>query len=269
MFAGEAAFFVVNAEPEVEAAQEFDEPLVGEGFGDEDEDAAGFADGEQALQDEAGFDGFAETDFIGEEYAGDLARGDFVEDVDLVRDEFEASAEVAAHVGLAEAGLCLECAQAQVKNFSGLDLAGEEAFGRGTDAGDVGEFVFADAAGGMGGAGGGEVNEEAGGLRVFFDGFDVEGGAVAGGEGVAGVESHAFEHGGAEGVEAAFAGGGVTDSNAALRAVHARDESKAKLWLALTHATLSDLSNGFRHAAHVAEGGGVFKEFFTYFLILR
>ena len=90
------ADFVVDGEPEIEAAEEFDEPLVCERFGYENEGALHFADGEEALEDEAGLDGFAEADLVGEEDARDLARGDFLEQIKLVRDEFEASAEETA-----------------------------------------------------------------------------------------------------------------------------------------------------------------------------
>ena len=68
-------------------------------LGHEDEHAAGAANGEQALQDQAGLDGFAQTDLIGEQDTRDLARGDLLQNIDLMRNKFEAAAKEAANVG--------------------------------------------------------------------------------------------------------------------------------------------------------------------------
>jgi hypothetical protein len=230
-FAGEAAGFVVDAEPEIEAAEQLDEPLVRERFGDENEDAFRLTDGEEALEDEAGLDGFAEAHFVGEEHARQLARGDLVENVELVRDEFEATAEETAHVGLAEFCLGLERAVAEVEDFAGVGLTGHEALLREIDARDVGNGVFAHAAAGA------KIGEQAGG---FLDGVDGERGAIARGEGLAGAELHAFQHRRAEGVEAIFAGGGEFDPDAFRRRIDARDHAETELGLPFTHTTLTN-----------------------------
>ena len=226
---------VEDREPEIEAAEQLDEPLVGERLGNEDEGALHFADGEEALEDETGLDGFAEADFVGEEDAGNLARGDLLEDVELVRDEFEASAEEAADFGGAEFGLGLECAVAEIEDFAFVDLSGEEAFLGEGDAGDVGDGVFADAF-----VARAEIEKEAGRSGVVFDGFDGEGEAVAGGDGFAGAELDAFQDGGAEGVKAVFAGGGELDADAFGGFVHGGDDAETELGFAFAHAALAD-----------------------------
>ena len=202
-----------------------------EGLGDENEDAFGLTDGEEALEDETGLDGFAEAHFVGEENARDLARRDLLQNVELVRDEFEASAEKTADRGLAEAGLGLKRAVAEVEDFAGIGLAGHEALLREADAGDVGEGVFADAATGA------EVGEEP---PVVLEGVDGERGAVAGGDGFADAELDAFQHGGAEGVEAVFAGGGELDADAFGRGIDARNDAETQFGFPLTHATLAN-----------------------------
>ena len=231
LLAGEAAVLVVDAEPEVEAPEQLDEPLVRERLGHEDEDAFRLADGEEALEDEAGLDGFAEADLVGEEHARDLAGGDFLEDVELVRNEFEPATEKAADVGLAKLRLRLERAIAEVEDLAGIGLAGQEAFLREIDAGDIGEGVLAHAAAGA------HVGEAAGGL---LDGVDGERGAVAGGDGFAGAKLHALEHGRAEGVEALFPRGGELHADAFRRRVDGRDQAEAQLGFPFAQATLSD-----------------------------
>src|SRR5690606_37491963 len=128
-----------------------------------------------------------------------LTVGYLVEDVELVRDEVDAAAEEAAHLGLAETIAGIERAQAQVEHLGRIGLAGEQTLGRGADAGDVGDGVLAHAATAA------DIDEQAG---LLFDRLDGETRAVAGRDGFAFAELHAFEHGGASGVNAFFAGGG-------------------------------------------------------------
>lgn len=126
-FDGLAAFFVEEAEEEVEAAEELDEPLVEEGVGDEDEDAGGASGEVEAVEDEAGFDGFAEADFIGEENAGEEAAGDLAGDGHLVGDEIDATADEAAGGGLAHGAAAFEGTDAELEGAGVVDLGGEEA----------------------------------------------------------------------------------------------------------------------------------------------
>jgi hypothetical protein len=75
---------------------------------------------------------------------------------------------------------------------------------------------------------------------VVLDGFDGERGAVAGSDGFADAELDAFEHGGAEGVEAVFAGGGEFDADAFGRGIDARNDAKTQFGFPFTHATLAN-----------------------------
>ena len=228
-FGFEAAGFIKNAEPEVKAAEELDEPLVDERLGHEDEGATHAADGEEALEDEAGFDSFAEAYFIGEEDAGEGAADDFLGEVKLVMDELETAAEETTHGGGAEAGLMVEGAAAQVEDFGGIGLAGEEAVERAGGEGGVGDKGFRKTL-----SVGGEVGEQAGG---FLGSGDGEGGAVAGSEALAIAEDDAGEHGGADGVEAALTSGRKGDADAA--AGDGLDEAETQLGLGGAEATLA------------------------------
>ena len=168
-----------------------------------------------------------------------LAVGYLVEDVELVGDEVDATAEEAADLGLAETVGGLEGAEAEIEDLGRVGLAGHEAFGGGGDAGDVGDGVFADAL-----AGGADVGEEAGG---FLDGGDGEFLAGAGGDGFTGGELDAFEDGGAAGVDAAFAGGGEFDRDAGV--LQGGDLAEAEFGFTFTDAALTDKTE--RHS-----GGG-------------
>jgi hypothetical protein len=65
LFDGQAAFLIEDGGVEVKATEHFDEPLIDERFGDENEGAGGAAAEEETVEDEAGLDGFSEADFIG------------------------------------------------------------------------------------------------------------------------------------------------------------------------------------------------------------
>ena len=136
VFNGGAAGFVEEAEAEVEAAEQFDEPLVDKGFRDEDEDAVGPAGQVEALQNEAGFDGFAQADFVREENAGAPALGHFGGDAELVRDEFEAGADEAAGGRALVPGAAEESFAAQLEIGAGVAGARGEAV-EGAAAGQV------------------------------------------------------------------------------------------------------------------------------------
>ena len=127
--AGGAPGLVENGQPQIETPQQFDEPLVHQRFGHQNQRAFGAANGEQALEDQAGLDGFAETHFIREQHARDLPARDFVENVELVRNQIDATAEKPAHFRLAELRLHFQRAMPQIENFGRIGLAGEQAFG--------------------------------------------------------------------------------------------------------------------------------------------
>jgi hypothetical protein len=227
----ETALFVVNAEPQIEAAEQFDEPLVGQRLRDEDEDPFRFSHGQEALEDEAGFDGFSQAHFVGEENAWNLARGNFLQNIKLVRDEFDAAAQKTADLGLAETRLGLQRTVAEIEDFARIGLAGHEALLREIDAGDVGDFVFTHA------LAGGDIGDEPG---RFLDGFDREGGPFPGRDAFARAELHALQHGRAEGVEAFFSSGGECDGDAFRRDVDGCNHAESQLGFPFAQATLSN-----------------------------
>ena len=125
-----AAAFVIDGEEEVEAAQQLDEPLVDQRLGDKDQDAVGAASQVQAVEDEAGFDGFPQAHFVGEEDAGEKAVRCLRDDGKLVRDEVDARAGVATGGGAADGGVPAQGFEALVEISRVIGEAGEQAFFR-------------------------------------------------------------------------------------------------------------------------------------------
>ncbi len=224
---GLAAVFVKETEEEIEAAEEFDEPLMEEGVGDEDEDAGGAAGELEAMKDEAGLDGFAEADFVSEEDAGEEAAGDFTGDGHLMRDQVNAATEEAAGGGAAEGAAAFEGAEAEFEGAGVVDLTGEEAILRFAEADGVGELGFVDF------AVVGLVDDEA----VFFrDGGDGVLKVVVSFDGVADLEADAAEGGGLEGVLAVFVGSGEEDLEPAEAGFE--DHAESEFWFCVTDPSL-------------------------------
>ena len=117
-----AAFLVENVEPQVEPAQEFREPLVNERLGHEDQRALNPAGLDQAMKDQARFDGFPQSDFIGEQNPRDQPAGHLGSNVKLVRNEVDAPPDKSAHLGFAPTMLVLQRGKSQIENLARLDL---------------------------------------------------------------------------------------------------------------------------------------------------
>ena len=86
-FDGLAAFLIEQTGDEVEPAEQFDKPLVHQGLGKYDQGPFGPTGKMQAVQNETGLDGFAQAYFIGEEYTGLQAVGDFLSKIKLMLDK--------------------------------------------------------------------------------------------------------------------------------------------------------------------------------------
>jgi len=80
-----ATRLVEDVEPEVEAAQEFEEPLVHERIGHQYQRAADPAGQEKAMQHETGFDRLAQAHVVRQQHARGQASGDLGRHADLVR----------------------------------------------------------------------------------------------------------------------------------------------------------------------------------------
>ena len=100
---GPAARLVEDAEGEGEPAQQLHEPLVDQRVGDQDEGAGDLPAAQQAVQDQAGLDGFTEPHLVGQQHPGQGPAADFVGDVELVRDQVHAPAHEAARGRLGHA----------------------------------------------------------------------------------------------------------------------------------------------------------------------
>jgi hypothetical protein len=94
---GGAAFFIEDVQPDVETAEHFDEPLMHERFRHQHEDAFRPAGEQQAVENQAGFDGLAEAHFVGEQDPGRVSRADGLGDVELMRNQIDAAPDEAAH----------------------------------------------------------------------------------------------------------------------------------------------------------------------------
>ena len=79
------AALVDDGETQVEAAQHFHQPLVNQRIRHHNQGPAGAAGVQLVMQDQAGFDGFTQAHFIGQQYPGRMAPGHFVGDIELVR----------------------------------------------------------------------------------------------------------------------------------------------------------------------------------------
>ena len=91
-----ATRLVVNAEPHVESAIKLEKPLVDERVRHQDKHARRQAVEVQAMDDQPGLDGLAEPDLIGQQDPRDRSIGDFVGDIDLMRDQVDTAANKAA-----------------------------------------------------------------------------------------------------------------------------------------------------------------------------
>src|SRR5581483_9577235 len=92
-----AALLVEDAEVQVEAAQQLDEPLVDEVLRDQHEDALGAPGEEERVQHEARLDRLSEADLVGEKDARRLAPRHLARDEELVRQERDARPSEAPH----------------------------------------------------------------------------------------------------------------------------------------------------------------------------
>src|SRR6188474_545975 len=74
---GLTSFLIVNVKPEIEAAQQFDEPLVNKRLGDENEDSLDSTGEDQPMKDEACLNRLAQPDLVSEKHTWRHARRNF------------------------------------------------------------------------------------------------------------------------------------------------------------------------------------------------
>ena len=76
------AWLVKEREEQIEAAKQFDEPLVNERLGHHDQNASGTAGEMEAMHDQTGFDRLAEAHLIRDEHARVQAARDFADELE-------------------------------------------------------------------------------------------------------------------------------------------------------------------------------------------
>src|SRR5207249_8893094 len=117
---------IVNMEPEVESPKQFHKPLMDERLGNQYQCALNAAGQDQPVKNEARLDGFAQSDFVGEQDARRHAGGNFGSDVNLVGKEIDPAPEEAADFGLPPPVLMLECGDSKLKRLECIEMSGEE-----------------------------------------------------------------------------------------------------------------------------------------------
>ncbi len=123
----DAALLVKQGEVQVETAQHFDQPLVLERFGQQDEHAMGAAGEQLLMNDHARFNGLAETHLVGQQYARGITVTYFMGDIELVRDQADpATGQTAGRIATTFV-LVDQRFVAQGKAGHPVDLAGEQA----------------------------------------------------------------------------------------------------------------------------------------------
>ena len=121
------ARFIEDAEDQRKATDQFDEPLVHQRVRHEDEHAADFPGGQHAVQDQAGFDGFAEADLVGQQHARHIATAHLGGDVNLMRQQIDAPAEQTAHRFRFHTGTLTQGFVAHIKHPPRVGMPGGQA----------------------------------------------------------------------------------------------------------------------------------------------
>ncbi|MNF69373.1 hypothetical protein D3C84_512530 [compost metagenome] len=120
------AFFVEQRDLQVKAAAHLDQPLVLQVFRNQDQHAVGAAREQLAMDHQAGFDGFAQAHFVGQQNPWRDTVGDFAGNVQLVRDRLRTHAAQTPKGGLQLATGVFQCVVTQGEPGQRVDLAGEQ-----------------------------------------------------------------------------------------------------------------------------------------------
>src|SRR5262245_4980039 len=113
-------------------------------FRNEDQDTAGASREMQAMQDESGFDRFAQAYFVREKHARHETLGGLSGNRKLMRDEIHSSSGVTADRRLRDPAPPLECLDAKVESVEFIDLPREQTFLRFAEADRIGQFRLRD-----------------------------------------------------------------------------------------------------------------------------
>ncbi len=137
-----AAFLVEQREREIETAQQFDEPLAGQAGRCQYQHARDAAGGEQAREDQAGLDGLAEADFVGEQRAWRTALRNDVGNAQLMGDQVDARAGEAVGRRAHRVRAARQRLDAEVEAIGRIDTRRKQAFVGARDRLRIVEFGF-------------------------------------------------------------------------------------------------------------------------------
>ncbi|MCY1418278.1 hypothetical protein D9M71_338330 [compost metagenome] len=118
--------FVEQRDLQVEAAAHLYQPLVLQVLRNQDQHAVGAAREQLAMDHQAGFDGFAQAHFVGQQNPWRDTVGDFAGNVQLVRDRLRTHAAQAPKGGLQLTAGVFQCVITQGEPGQRVDLAGEQ-----------------------------------------------------------------------------------------------------------------------------------------------
>ena len=120
-----AGFLVEDGEFQIKSPQHLDQPLVDEIFRHDYQHSFGAAKQQLSMHDKAGFNCFAETDFVGQQYARCVAASDFVGDIELMGQQLDPWPDQTTRRRGAMAMLVDQRQRAQTVARGLVDLAGK------------------------------------------------------------------------------------------------------------------------------------------------
>ena len=224
-----AARLVVNAEPHVESAIELEKPLVDERVRHQDKHARRQAVEVQAMDNQPGLDGLAEPDLISQQDSRDRPIGDFVGDVDLMRDQADTAADQAADWRLPAAAAPTQRLDAQVEQQRLIDVAVLQPVQRLVEGDTIGQCGFRDP------CRTGDISDQTG---IIDDLVDGDLGIVPCRHRVAGGKDHPPHRRGLHGVPPHFLAGAELNADIAVTGIG--DDTEPELRFRFTHPALAN-----------------------------
>ena len=204
VFGTVAAVGIEQCELQIEATAHLDQPLMLQVLRYDDQHATDAAGLQLAMQDQAGFDGFAQTHFVSQQHAWRHAVGNVAGDMQLMADRLGAYSGQAKQRRALDAAEMAQAFKAQAEPGQGVDLAGEQTIAGQPELNEIVQHGF-----GKGGRGAVVPQAGVGQQTILFDHVaDDHAPAFVVGNAVARTETHAGKRRVAQRVVAGFAAGG-------------------------------------------------------------
>ena len=187
------------------------------------------------MQDHPGFNGFAQTHFICQQYARRMTATHIVGDVELMRDQAGALAAQTAPWHAVLFTLKFTCAVAQRKPIHAVNLTSKQAILRFAERQFAVEQDFTQCDAGFFGI---KTGTNVGKQTIFFFYFiDLQLPAFMAGNGIARVEHHAGHGGVTARIQTVFTGGGEKQSDGAR--IHGDNGSKSQFAFCIAYPALT------------------------------